>query len=276
VSRRRLRIAALVACSTTRASIAFALAWPSTMTVAGLLGEQPDGDLLLWESGGVWLLDVARRFSRSYETLPTTFVSTLVFALVLGSLPLSALIASHAAEVPTSWRGLGSTVLRSLARLTLISSIELVIRAVSVAFLGAFVGFALRPFVGVAVETRPFLIGTLLGTAFATVVGVLGDLARVRVVWRDVSTSAALSSAVHWLRRDWRPLLAAALLRLGVSVGGVLLAVRLVVTLAPGVPRSALAAALVTGVVPVLARNAWLARVAASHERSGEAPTTST
>ncbi|MBM4360556.1 MAG: hypothetical protein FJ096_20815 [Deltaproteobacteria bacterium] len=251
--------------ATTRAVAALALAHGPSSSIAALLGREPDGDLLLWEPGGVWLLDVVRRWGRHHDGLPMRLVLATFVALLLGSLPLATLVGSRAPDGVSSWWGLRRDARRSFARLTSIAVFDVVLRVTCVVFCGAFVGFAARPFVRVAVELRPFVFGAFLGGALALLVGVITELARARVVWCDDGLMAALDHAVRWFGRDTRTILAAALMRWFFVAAGSLLCGGLVLAAAPSSPSLAWLGAFTLGLAHVVVRSLFFARLATSH-----------
>jgi hypothetical protein len=93
---------------------------------------------------------------------------------------------------------------------------------------------------------------------FAIAVGVLADLARAEIVWRDRATFSAIGRAWHWLWRDWRRLLAAAMWRAVAFAVVMLMLGRLVLACCPSWPALAVGLAISSAAVPVALRASWL------------------
>ncbi|MBW2457190.1 MAG: hypothetical protein JRI68_21930 [Deltaproteobacteria bacterium] len=221
-----LRLDALAACLGYRALVGLLAALPLAAAAASLIGHHPRGDQVLWEPGGLWLLEALRLAGPAFRSMaPYGSVFLLVGAcgwlLPLGALVLSVgagargrtwpeLLGQAAGRFPTLALLFGVTLLLQTLVLALVTvSAVLLAASASSRSHGA---DALR------------IAGPCLGLVLAWGVGVVQDVLRVPVLQRDESLFKALATGWELVRTGARNVLVAAawrtalgLLTLGVA-----------------------------------------------------------
>lgn len=255
-----------------RAASAFVAVRPLAGSLSRLLGEGTD-DVVLYEPGGVRLLDVVDAATRETGWRASMAVSTLFGSLVIGSAALITLIAVRGTLAEPLRVVLPKVVLARLGRMTLLAAAELVARAFAVGFASALVGFAARPFVGVASVRAPFIGGAFAGAAVALAIGVLIDLARSKVVWFDAGLGEALRDAGAWLKGDWLRLLGGAAFRVAAVALVMLIGSALTLALAPTHPKFSLSLALGVGFAGACARSFWFRWLATLEQKRASSRT---
>jgi hypothetical protein len=244
---------AVLTCWAYRAGAALAIGLVPARAVAAIVGDHPRGDAVLWDRGGLMLLETARWLPSRGGPLVSASVALLVVVTIGWAFPLGALVAACGTAPPASSSAAFAAGGRCVGRLTLLAGMAMAAEALVSVLFALLFGFAARPFV--EARTLPFAVGGAVGLALAWAIAVLADLARAEIVWRDRGAFAAIAGA--WRRVwSWRAFLAAAWRTL---VGVVALAGigRLVLLLAPRWPGLAIACALAAGAVPVALRASW-------------------
>ncbi|MDC3958343.1 hypothetical protein [Polyangium jinanense] len=242
---------------------AFVLAWPFAVTLGGAVSGYPRGDAVLFDQGGMLLLEALRRSAGALR--PATSSSLLLFVLVcfLSLLPLAALLGALGAKGRITARDLGAWALRPIGTFSLLLGAAAIVEAI----LG---GIAIG--IGNAVARREtidlraadqirvgFVAGALLLVLF---VSVFHDLARVATVRGELGFRASIKRAFAAFRSAPLSLLAGWSWR--AALGAVLLGAALVVASRLGVERkSQVVAGFLVHQASVLAvfflRASWLA-----------------
>lgn len=209
----------------TRLLLALLLALPIAGRAGALSSGHPDGDLVFFEPGGLYLLEALRlgRFTLPSELARIAALSVL--AAYLGLLPLAASL--HALAHPGKLRlwPLLQRSLPAMGTLSLLLGLALASHA-----LLATLALAIVSLSGAALDTREGLLtlgGILAATLLlATGIGVLHDLARAEAVARDARAFDAIRAALRtfgarpWLAWAGRTALGLGLVALSASVVG--------------------------------------------------------
>jgi hypothetical protein len=171
---------------------------------SGAYGRHPQGDAPLWSPGGLDLLDLARHSLAARGPLLCSVLVVVTAARLLGLLPSAACFA----ELTFATRARRAPPLRdalSLGAQALLASFQLEIFTLALQFATALVGMALAAAVSSwATADAGVRAGDLAATAVglialgaATVVGVVGELARGAVVRWDAGAVVAAKRAVE-------------------------------------------------------------------------------
>ncbi|WP_394849086.1 hypothetical protein LZC95_16750 [Pendulispora brunnea] len=252
---------------------AFAIAWPIGRMAARAYGTHPDGDGVLFRAGALELADFLMHGQRALPAVVGHMTVLVPAALVLGLLPLAALMASmmHATRDRRAprLRQLWPHVLGSftpMAGLLVLSAIAIVTSAAAVMALGTAVAGTYAEGHHVGGEPRADMLGlgvTAVGLLVPCFVGILHDMARAAVVRFRAKTGRAIvlawkAMALHPVGECWSYVWRA-LVSWGLVALGALVAARL-----GGRPGVALVALFVVHQAIVLSRVAlrasWLAR----------------
>lgn len=227
------RLSVLLGVFCYRSLTAALLGLPLGLGVAELTGHHPRGDEVLWDSGGVMLLEIGRRLG----PLGAAQLGTLPLGLLIAFgalLPTGVLIASlqprpshdgasgPAPEPKESWRSLLSRAGAAFGTLSLLLGATLLVQALSLVFFTA-VGGQLGPGLRLSTFGRDLvnLGALLLGLLSAWVWSVVQDAARVAAIGHDERLLPALTRALELLAArpwqllcagGWRTLLAALIL----------------------------------------------------------------
>ncbi|MDI3283930.1 hypothetical protein QHF83_11580 [Polyangium sp. 15x6] len=215
---------------------AFLIAWPYAVTLGGAVSGHPRGDAVLFDQGGMLLLEALRRSTGALR--PATSSSLLLFVLVcfLSLLPLAALLGALGAKGRVTARDLGAWALRPIGTFSLLLGAAAIVEAI---LGGVVIG------IGNAVARREtidlraadqirigFVAGALLLVLF---VSVFHDLARVAAVRGELGFRASIKRAFAALRNAPLSLLVGWSSR--AALGAVLLGAALVVASRIGVER---------------------------------------
>ena len=232
------------------------------VAVSRVLGGHPLGDAVLWEPGGVWLLEVVRRAPSHAPYGAYPLAAAVFVSLFAASLPLALIVASYGSDAPLTWTRASEVALGVAPRFTLLAALVITAQTLSFAFTTALVGFASRPFVSVSDERWPFVVGAALGLGFAFGIGILGDLVRASVVWRNEGVWASLVWAQRQARQGYRALFVAAAGRALLGAFGLTVCAKLVLALLPERPVAAAFVSVGCGSIPVALRSSWFGAVA--------------
>jgi hypothetical protein len=197
---------AIVAFWAWEAVLGAALAWPFASIVRSTYGSHPHGDLVLWEPGGLALLDLVVRRTPVLGALVAHGVIVLLFAAVLGLVPAAALLASLAFSTAEGKRPSLREALALAMDAALPSASVFAVAVVFDVSLGAAAlagatladeGFS-RAFGDVAADGIALSFIVLCAAAGAAA-GVLQELARAAVVRFGVGARDGLRTALRAL-----------------------------------------------------------------------------
>ncbi|MDI1445890.1 hypothetical protein [Polyangium sp. 6x1] len=205
------------------------LAWPFAVTLGGAVSGYPRGDAVLFDQGGLLLLEAMRRSAGALR--PSSATSLLLFVLVcfFGLLPLAALLGALGAKGRVAARDLGAWALRPIGAFSLLlgaaALVEVLLGGVVIA-----IGNAVAR--KEAIDTRAadlIRVGFVAGAVvLVLLVSVFHDLARVAVVRGELGVRASIKRAFAAVRSaplallvgwSWRAALGAALLGAALVVG---------------------------------------------------------
>lgn len=262
----RRRPGVILAIAAFRLLAGFCLAWPLTSVLAATgIGQQQDGDRVLFEGGSYMLLEILRLQGQSLSALVTGLVPVLALGLVLTVMCNAALlVALNVRErlalktwLPAALERVPSLI--ALAAGVLLSQAMLLGAAALLA--DAVPDWSARPVASTALTVAIWSIALLLAGAL----GGYSDIAKASVVRSQARLLGALGQALDCLRRSpirtcfgWLPY---ALLFLAALVAASQLVERLDVS-RPGTWRVAMVFALhqLVIVFGIALRAAWFAR----------------
>jgi hypothetical protein len=183
-----------------RSVLGLLLALPLAAAVAGTaIGRFPEADRLLFEPGGVHLVEVTRVLLPALPALLTSsLLTTLAFSLLL-IVPHSALLVALSETEETSRRAFWGRALERVPTLLAVTAVALL---AELAVLFVFAGLAGMAGGAVGGERSGDLASAmvmLLGVALATSVGLMRDLARAAAVVSDLDGPEALRHGIRML-----------------------------------------------------------------------------
>jgi len=273
---------------------AFGIAWPLTRAVAHAYGSHPDGDGVLFRAGSLELGDfLMNGFRMGYAgpALASHLTILLPAALVLGLLPLAALMASmahatrdrHAPRLRQLWPYVGSSFW-PMAILLVVAGLAIAGLGAGAIALGSAIASSYAGGTHAGGEPRASWLGVCvaaIGLLLPCFVGIMHDMARAAIVRFRVTAVRSVvlawkTIARHPVRECW-----SYLWRAGVSLALVALGA-LVATRLGGRPGVALFTVFVMHQLIVLSRVAlrasWLANalrsVDSAHRIQRELPVT--
>jgi hypothetical protein len=206
------RLAPLAVCFLYRALAGIALALPVSFAVAGVVGDHPRGDAVLFDPTATWLVETLRIGGpslRAYAPYAMLLLSALVFGWLL---PLAALIASLGKRDGEASMGkLLGVAAERFGPLALLLGVTLLLQAALVA-LAAFIGGAVvKGAESTVTADKLRLLAPALALTFMWLVGVIQDVIRVPMVQRHIKLPAAIVAAWAILAGGvWRTLANAA------------------------------------------------------------------
>ncbi|RLB60784.1 MAG: hypothetical protein DRI90_12900 [Deltaproteobacteria bacterium] len=222
----RQRLDALAVCFAYRAAIAILVAVPLSVAAATVVGDHPRGDAVLWDRGGVWLveaLSVAGPTLRAWAPYGSLVMLAAAFGWLL---PLGALIASASPGTETMpWRGLLSRSALCYPTLALMFGATLLLQTIT---LGLFTVSA-SLLAGLATSRTEVadglrVAGPAVGVLLAWLIAVGQDVVRASLVQRKQSLYQALGTGWDLLRGFARSVLLAAAWRTALTLFAFLLA----------------------------------------------------
>jgi hypothetical protein len=202
--RARRRPGVVLALWAWEASLGVLLGSQVASVASGAYGRHPDGDAPLWAPGGLELLDLARHSLAARGPLLCGVLVVIVAARLLGLVPSAAIFA----ELLFTTRSRRAPSLRdalSLGVLALPASFTLEMFTLALQFATALVGLAVgaaaSSWVTADAGVRAGDLATaavgLVALGAATVVGVVGELARAAVVRWDAGAVVAARRALE-------------------------------------------------------------------------------
>jgi hypothetical protein len=220
-----VRAGAVGACYLYRAASGLLATAPLAVAFAAVVGAHPRGDALLWEPGGVWLVESLRLLGPALGPA-LGYGGVLVLLAAFGwLLPLGALIVSLAPGRPRARVCLGQAAAR-LGTMSLLWGLTLLAQAallVLTAVLSALVAEGESP-----AQLLLRLGVWLLGLSLCAVLACTEDLARVVCLQRDAGLWDAVAQALGTLGRHplalawaagWRSALGLGLLAGALALG---------------------------------------------------------
>ncbi len=195
-----------------RFAAAIVLALPVTAALAGTgVGQFPEGDRLLFEPGGLYLLEAARELRPFAWSLGTAslFGFGLLFVVLL--VPHGALLASLSANGSQSRSAIFARALERLPALFALSSLGLLAQIAVLAF-AASTGASVRAALADRPGATPELVGLAIlgvGLVAAVLIGMARDLSRAAAVTFGIAGPAALRIGLGALGRGARAALPA-------------------------------------------------------------------
>jgi len=258
----RARLDVLAVCVGYRVLIAVLAAFPLSAAASALVGHHPRGDAVLWDAGGLWLVESLRMAGPALREL-TPYGSLFLLVGAFGWLvPLGALVLSVGAEGRKArWRDLLGGAASHFPLLALLLGATLLLQALLLALVSAAAALLAS-----SASSRSHgadalrLAGPCLGLVFAWLLAVGQDLLRVPIVQRGQGLFAALGTAWELLRREGRAVLVAAAWRTALAVATLAVAAGAAARLTGGAVGSVLLAVLLqllAVVAFVWLRGAW-------------------
>ncbi len=222
----RQRADVLALCFAYRAVIATLVAVPLSAVAATVVGDHPRGDAVLWDRGGVWLIETVRLASPALQGW-APYGSLVMLAAAFGwLLPLGALIASASPGTErTPWRGLLSRSALCYPTLALMFGATLLLQVATLGLVtvcaSLLAGLATSRTHGVdALQVAGPAVGVLL----AWLIAVGQDVVRAALVQRKQSLYQALGTGWDLLRGLARWVVLAAAWRTALALFAFLLA----------------------------------------------------
>ncbi|MCC6524794.1 MAG: hypothetical protein IT373_19205 [Polyangiaceae bacterium] len=250
---------ALAALFALRATATYAVALPLSLAVGDLVGGYPRGDAVLWDPGGVLLVEAAVKLLPRLAGVGTTVLLLAVGAAFAALLPLGALVAALG-DGRRGALGRGAGCFGPLALLFGATVLAQVLAFALAGLLAGFLGRVLGATPEVVLACR--LGGLALGGACVWFLALYQDLVRVAVVVHDLGLSGAWRVALGaWGGARWRTAAAFAwrqLLGVALAVLGVVLTLRGALPDSAAVGGAALVGA-VTTFGALYLRASWLA-----------------
>jgi len=178
------------------------LAAPIAVVVQGALGGHPRGDLLLFDAGGLHLVELMRIGRPVFGGAAVLLTLGLAVASMVGLVPLAAMLVAMGSRGRWSVASLLAQSTRPLGALILLYGLALFAQVVLVGFFGFFGVMVVRG-ITTAGPGRDvaLLVSMVLPLSILTVLGVVHDLARVQVVCRHKGILRALRLAFRAVRR---------------------------------------------------------------------------
>lgn len=190
------------------------VALPVSASVAHVVGPYPRGDAVLWDAGGVLLLETSRLLDPALVGLGWSTALVALAALFALLVPLGALIASmtegdRVLAVP--FRRLVATAAERFGTLSLLMGVVLLLQVLGLALVRLLGETVIEAFDVTPMRADLGKLATwTAGAAVVWLFGVVHDLARVGVVQRGLGTIDALELAVRVLARGGRGVVVAA------------------------------------------------------------------
>lgn len=211
-----------------RLAAALLVAWPFAVTLGGAVSGYPRGDAVLFDQGGMLLLEALRRSAGALR--PSTSSSLLLFVLVcfLSLLPLAALLGALGAKGRVTARDLGAWALGPIGTFSLLLGAAAIVEAL----LGGVViavgnAIARRETVDLRAADQIRIGFVAFAVVLVLVVSVFHDLARVAAVRGELGVRASIKRAFAAFRSaplsllggwTWRAALGAAFLGVALVV----------------------------------------------------------
>ena len=208
---------------------AFLIAWPFAVTLGGAVGGYPRGDAVLFDQGGLLLLEAMRRSAGALRPSASSSLLLVVLVSFLGLLPLAALLGALGAKGRVTARDLGAWALRPIGTFSLLlgaaAVVEVLLGGVVIAIGNS---IAKRNVIDARASDQVrigFAAGALL---LVLLVSVFHDLARVAAVRGELGLRASIKRAFAAVREaplgilvgwSWRAALGVALLGAAVVLG---------------------------------------------------------
>ncbi len=244
------------ACYLVRALVGAAIALPWAVAVAAEVGAYPRGDGVLWQQGGVLLVETGRLLRPIASTLVARSAGVALVGVFLSLVPLGALVALAACPTECPWRA----TLRCYGSFALLQGFVMVLQSLALAsawWVFGMLRFGLDEYETYRVAALVFTVAGAAGFMMAAA----HDVVRVQLLREDDGVMRALDRCFELTWRQWRSLLGAAAWRalccLGLLLGG------LGCLLVAGVDGGSMATALFVQLVTlscILIRYSWLLR----------------
>ncbi len=217
---------------------AFLLAWPFAVTLGGAVSGYPRGDAVLFDQGGLLLLEALRLSGAALRPALASSAALFVLACFVSLLPLGALIGALGAKGRITARDLGAWALRPIGTFSLLlgvaALVEVLLGGVVIA-IGA--ALARRNTIDARAADQVRVAFAAVAFLLVVLVSVLHDLARVASVRGELGLRASLRRAFAAVRRAPLSLLTAWSWRAG--LGALFLAAAIVLGSRLGVERRA-------------------------------------
>jgi hypothetical protein len=235
--------------------------------IAGGIDQFPSGDALLFEPGGVYLIEAFRTGLPQLVALTRTALPMAGVLAAFGLFPLSVLLVALAHDGRFQLRPFIGRAAAHLPELGLLFGSTLLAQAV--VLMGALIGWAslIEPLRSGLPEPQADLLAVLVllvGLLVAAGIGLVQDVARAAIVRHDLGTFEGVRLALNALARHPRPLLLARLITFTWGITAVTLAAVLVGLLRVEVSSGRALLALLLHQLTVLAlvslRAWWLAQ----------------
>ncbi|WP_284720801.1 hypothetical protein [Polyangium sorediatum] len=208
---------------------AFLLAWPFAVTLGGAVAGYPRGDAVLFDQGGLLLLEALRRSSGGLRPATASTLLLLVLVSFLGLLPLAALLGALGAKGRVVARDLGAWALRPLGTFSLLlgaaALVEALLGGVLIAIGNA---VARRETIDLRAADQVRIGFVAAAIVLVLLVSVFHDVARAAAVRGELGMRASIKRAFEAVRSaplallagwSWRAALGAVLLGAAVVLG---------------------------------------------------------
>ncbi len=171
----RQRFTLLVLGTAYRLAMGIALAAPVAVVFAGVVGEHPQSDQVLWRSGGYWLLE-SGRLVQDRVVAPALGGGLAVFALAMGWVLVSGAFIAHVADEELDGLALALRAVDRFAPLTVLYGVTVVGQVLAVGIMAWLGGHFASP-----QESGDFLRWGMLAAGFvaAALMAMGHDAARV-------------------------------------------------------------------------------------------------
>jgi len=265
-----LRFAPVLACYLYRAVVGLLVALPMAMLVASVVGGHPRSDAVLFDDGGLWLVETTRLLRDTFPPLLGHGGLIILLGAFGWLLPLGALIASLDPDRPP-WRASMQRAGQHFGRLSLLMGGTLVARGLTLAFMVAVALIVrgdghVRQTIAVAVGASTLVLWWLLD--------LLHDAMRVVCIRADASLGRTILSGAKLLLRRRRQAVVAASWRTAAALAAFSAAAVLGSHLVGGAGSQLLALIVVHQLalaVHVVARASWLRWLVGAMIRDAEA-----
>jgi hypothetical protein len=181
---------------------ALLVAGPLALLFGGAVSGYPRGDAVLFDPGGLLLVDTMRGVLPALSTVGTTAAVLFALASFLGLLPLAALIAALGEKGRVTPRFLGDRALAPIGAFTLLLGLVTVAQVLAALLIVSVTeSIARRGSLGAREADEVRLIGAGVALVVVLLLGVLHDLARVAAVRCSLGPLSSLSRALAAVRR---------------------------------------------------------------------------
>jgi uncharacterized membrane protein (GlpM family) len=185
------------------AALGAALAWPFASIVRAAYGSHPRADAVLWDRGGLPLVDLLTRRLPELGALVAHAVTVTLFAAIAGLLPAAGLLATVAFATKRGMAAARTAIQASVVAFVpcaILLAVTLVLQASLVVSAATIAGLAREGFSPTLGDVKADVVGASLlglGLLLVALAGVTQDIARAAVVRFGSGAGDALRLAVR-------------------------------------------------------------------------------